>query len=287
MSLLVAGCSAPTAEPTGTPVVEEATETTPAMGRINGRVEFQAPPSPAAVLYVVNADDVSQWFSRDLAGSEGPTPFEIEVPAGNYILYARQTDGPMAAAYLSGEGLLGTVTVPAGDVINEVLLRFAAPQNPCQLTALPASPDGRFAAIESTVCPDIDPTEAAPANQELGTIRGSIGYQAPPTPLSILYFVSAERWYYLEVPSGEPVSTFEWQVAPGTYYLYAYIVGSESGSNGGFYRPSFAGPVTIGAGEVVENVYVGNVNSDNCVANPIPASPDGRFPALEASPCSP
>lgn len=280
-ALTLSGCGAATPTPTEAPVQVE--DALPAMGRINGRVEFQAPPTPATVLYVVNVSDPTQWFTRDLAASDGTTPYEIEIPAGNYQVYARQADGPMVAAYLNPDETLGTINVPAGQVVNEVILKFAAPQNICQRTAIPASPDGRFPAIDPTTCPSLDPATEAPTAETLGTIRGTIGYQAPQTPLSMLYFVSAERWYYLEVPGGNPVSSFEWQVAPGTYQLYAFIVGSEGGS--GFYRPSAAGPITVSAGQVVENVYVGNVNSDLCVAVPIPASPDGRFPALEES-CS-
>jgi hypothetical protein len=110
----------------------------------------------------------------------------------------------------------------------------------------------------------------------------------------MLYFVSAEHWYWLEVPGGEMAAAFEWQVAPGSYQLFAFPVGSEGGSAAGFYRPSaygdkVSGPmaVTVTAGQVVENIVVQNINPDNCVFFPIPASPDGRFPALEASACAP
>jgi hypothetical protein len=294
--LLLASCGGGAETPTPTASLPP---TMIATGRINGRVEFQAPPTPATVLYVVNISDPTQWFTRDLAASDGPTPFEIEVPAGNYQVYARQVDGPMAAAYLNPDNSLGSINVPAGQVVNEVVLKFAAPQNLCQITALPASPDGRFASIDATSCPVIEEatptsTTAAPTAETLATIRGSITFQAPPTPTAMLYFISPEHWYYLEVPGGDMASAFEWQVAPGTYQLFAFPVGSEGGSQAGFYRPSAYGDKSIGinsitvtAGQVVENIIVQNINSDNCVFYPIPASPDGRFPALETSTCSP
>ncbi len=294
-ALVMAGCApAPTPAPTSIPVVIQETVTTAAMGVINGRVEFQGPPTPATVFYAVNINDPSQWFTRELAASDGATPFEIQVSAGNYQIYARQVDGPMAAAYLNADGTLGTVTVSAGQTVSEMLLKFAAPQNPCQTTALPASPDGRFPAIDPTNCAALEPTIAVPTTETLATIRGTITYQAPPTPTSMMYFVSAEHWYYLEVPGGDFVSTFEWQVAPGTYQIFAFPLGSEGGSAAGFYRPSAYGDKSIGinsltvtAGQVVENITVQNINSDNCVFFPIPASPDARFPALEASACIP
>ncbi len=291
LAFMLAACAAPTAAPTAAPIVPADTSTTVPMGRISGRIEYQAPPTPATALYVVNILD-GQWFVYDLIGSDGPTLFDFEVPAGMYQLYARQSDGgPMAAAYLNPDETLGAINVPAGQVISDVLLKFAAPQNLCQRTALPVSPDGRFAAIDATTCPDLN---AAPSEEAVATIRGTITYQAPPTPTSMLYFVSAERWYWLEVPGGDPVASFEWQVAPGTYQLFAFSVGSEGGSVAGFYRPSAfgdkaagAGFITVTAGQVVENISVQNINSDNCVFFTIPASPDGRFPALEADTCTP
>ena len=158
----------------------------------------------------------------------------------------------------------------------------------CQRTAIPASPDGRFAAIEATSCPVEEPTPVEPAPEPLATIKGTITYQAPPTPNSMVYFVSNERWYFLEVVGGELVSTFEWQVEPGTYTIVAHPIGSETAA---FRRPAAYSPsggigyLTVTAGQVVENISIKNVNSDMCVSVPFPGSPDGRFPALEET-CS-
>jgi hypothetical protein len=122
------------------------------MVHITGRIEYQAPPSPATVLYAVNILD-GQWFVYDLAGSDGPIPFDIEVPAGMYQLYARQSDGgAMAAAYLNEDETLGAINVLPGQALTDVLLKFAYPQNLCQRTALPASPDGRFPALDAEAC---------------------------------------------------------------------------------------------------------------------------------------
>ena len=288
LSACGAGSVPATETPAPTPVPTETqmppTATIPAMGHINGRVEFQGPPTPATVLYVVNEADPSLWFTQELGGSESSTPFEIEVPAGNYLVYARQADGPMVAAYLNPDETLGSINVPSGQVANEVLLRFAAPQNMCQRTVIPASPDGRFAAVEATDCPVLEaPTETA-TSATLATIRGIITFQAPPAPTSMVYFVSNERWYFLEVVGGGMSASFEWQVAPGTYTIVAHPIGSETAT---FRRPAAYSPdggigyLTVTAGQVVENILIKNVNSDMCVSVPFPASPDGRFPALE------
>jgi hypothetical protein len=89
----------------------------------------------------------------------------------------------------------------------------------------------------------------------------------------------------MEVTVGSPASTFRLQVAPGTYQLIAFPVGSENLTN----RPAAAytagfgiDSLTVTAGQVVEGISVQNINSDRCVNYAFPASPDGRFPALEA-----
>ncbi len=132
------------------------------------------------------------------------------------------------------------------------------------------------------------PDPATATAQTPATIRGKITYQAPPTPNSMLYLISPEQWYSLEVPSASPYSTFEMKVAPGTYQLVAFPIGSETQPA----RPAAAystgsgiADLTVSAGQVVEDIQVKNINSDNCVTYAFPASPDGRFPAL-AENCS-
>ena len=94
----------------------------------------------------------------------------------------------------------------------------------------------------ATPVPTTLPVQNTPTAQAQATIRGIITYQAPPTPASMLYLISPERWYSLEVPSASPSSTFEMQVAPGAYQLIAFPVGSEMGE----FRPAAA--YTTGSG---------------------------------------
>ena len=153
LSFVLAACGASTPVPTEAPVVAVDTATALPTGHITGRIEYQAPPTPASALYVVSILDPGQWFVYDLAASD-PMLFDVEVPAGMYQLYARQSDGgAMAAAYLNEDETLGAVNLGPGQVISDVLLKFAAPQNLCQRTALPASPDGRFPAVDATCTP--------------------------------------------------------------------------------------------------------------------------------------
>ena len=80
------------------------------------------------------------------------------------------------------------------------------------------------------------PVQDTPTVQTPATIRGIITYQAPPTPTSMLYLISPERWYSLEVPSTSPSSTFEIQVVPvPTSWLH-----SPLGVKLGEFRPAAA-----------------------------------------------
>src|SRR5688500_20310993 len=117
LSFMLAACAAPTPVPTAAPIAAD-TPTAVLMGRISGKIEYQAPPTPASALYVVNILD-GQWFVHELVGTDASMLFDVEVPAGMYQLYARQSDGgPMAAAYLNPDETLGSINVGPGQVID-------------------------------------------------------------------------------------------------------------------------------------------------------------------------
>ncbi len=207
--------------------------------------------------------------------------FELQVAPGTYQVVAfpagseTQPNRP-AAAYSTGSGI-GALTVTAGQVVEGIRVQNINSDR-CVNYAFPASPDGRFPPLEET-CSKVQ-VDLTPA-----TIAGTITYQAPPTPTSILYIISSERWYSMEVAGGSPASTFRLQVAPGTYQLVAFPVGSENLANraaAAYSTGSGIGVLTVAAGQVVEDIRVQNINSDRCVNYAFPASPDGRFPALEA-----
>ena len=232
------------------------------------------------MLYLISPE---HWYSLEVPSASPSSTFEMQVAPGTYQLIAFPVGSEMeefrsAAAY-TGSGI-GVLTVAAGQVVEGIHVQNINSDR-CVNFAFPASPDGRFPGLEEN-CSKL-PTEIPPA-----TIRRTISYQAPPTPASMLYFISAEHMYPLEVPSGSPVATFELQVAPGTYQLMAFPIGSENLTN----RPAAAyttgsgiGALTVSAGQVVEGIHVQNINSDWCVDYAFPASPDGRFPAIEEN-CS-
>ncbi len=283
MSLLLslAGCDTPAATPVfpTAPVQNTPTAQTPAT--LRGMITYQAPPTPASMLYIISPE---RWYSMEVPSASPYSTFEMQVAPGTYQLVAFPVGSETgefrpAAAYTSGSGI-ASLTVTAGQVVEDLHVQNINSDN-CVAYTFPASPDGRFPVLQET-CSKL-PTEIPPA-----TLRGTISYQAPPTPASMLYFISSEHMYPLEVPAGNPMATFELQVAPGTYQLVAFPIGSESLAD----RPAAAyttgsgiGSLTVSAGQVVEGIRVQNINSDRCVNYAFPASPDGRFPPIEEN-CS-
>jgi hypothetical protein len=279
--LTLAGCDTPIATSiAATPPVQD-TPDAQTLATIRGIITYQAPPTPASMLYLISPE---RWYSLEVPSASSPSAFEVQVAPGSYQLVAFPVGSETgefrpSAAYTNGSGI-SVLTVAAGQVVDGIHVENINSDN-CVTYAFPASPDGRFPSLEEN-CSKL-PTEIPPA-----TIRGTISYQSPPTPASMLYFISGEHMYPLEVAGGSPVATFELQVAPGTYQLVAFPIGSENLAN----RPAAAyttgsgiGALTVTAGQVVEGVRVQNINSDRCVNYAFPASPDGRFPPIEES-CS-
>jgi hypothetical protein len=263
------------------PVLEETcsklpTEIPPAT--IRGTISYQAPPTPASILYFISPEHM---YPLEVPGGNPVAAFELQVAPGTYQVVAFPAGSETlanrpAAAYSTGSGI-GALTVGAGQMVDGIRVQ-SINSDRCVDHPFPASPDGRFPPIEET-CSNL-PLETAPA-----TIAGTITYQAPPAPASILYIISSEGWYSMEVAAGSPSSTFRLQVAPGTYQLVAFPAGSETLTDrpmAAYTTGSGIGALTVGAGQVVEGIRVQNINPDRCVQYAFPASPDGRFPALEA-----
>ena len=277
----LAGCNTPAATPVSTTAPVQDTPTAQMPATIRGIITYQAPPSPTSMLYLISSE---RWYSMEVPGASPSSTFEMQVAPGSYQLVAFPTGSETGefrptAAYTTGSGI-AYLTVAAGQVVEGIHVQNINSDN-CVTYTFPASPDGRFPALEEN-CSKL-PTEVPPA-----TIRGTITYQSPPTPASMLYFISSEHMYPLEVPGGNPMATFELQVAPGTYQLMAFPIGSENLAN----RPAAAytigsgiGALTVTAGQVVEGIRVQNINSDRCVEYAFPASPDGLFPPIEEN-CS-
>lgn len=281
--LTLAACVAPAPSPTPLPteLPPQDAPVTPEMATISGTITYQGMPTPASMLYFISADS---WYSMEVPSASPSATFEFQLPAGSYQIIAypvgteNQAVRPAAAYSLDGSAI-DLLTVTAGQVVEDIHVRNINSDN-CVTVAFPASPDGLYAAMPET-CSALGTATAQ------AVLRGTVTYQAPPTPASVVYFISPEQWYMVELPVGEPSSTFNIQVAPGTYQIIAFPVDSQNLE----FRPAAAysesgtsiDSLTVTAGQVLEDIRVRNINSDRCISVPFPASPDGRFPAIEAT----
>ena len=148
---LVAGCGGLSTEPTTAPIPATPVEAVTAVaesGFITGRVHGQAPPTPAMVVYAVD-NTTGAWNSVETQATDGEAPFTLEVPLGDYQVFAFARDGDGPYAGYSADGLaLSTVTVAAGQTVSDILVRPPSMSECGPTFGLPASPDGRFAAID-------------------------------------------------------------------------------------------------------------------------------------------
>ncbi len=154
---LLAGCGStptePATIPTPIPSPTAASVTVSAeSGFITGRVHLQAPPTPPMVVYAVD-NTSGAWFFTETEQTDGEASFTLQVSPGAYQVFAFADTGPFAG-YSEDGWELATVTVAANQTVSDIIVRPPG-QSECGATfGLPASPDGRFAAIDgpSTDC---------------------------------------------------------------------------------------------------------------------------------------
>jgi hypothetical protein len=245
-------------------------------GLLTGTISFDAPPTPALVIYAVNADDPANglYAFTETTEAAGPAEFALAVVPGNYNLFAWAADGKRYAAFMTDdETKLETVTASAGQTAGSLKLRAPGPHPdrvPCEGVTLPATPDGRF---EAAGC---------------GTLAGSVGLQAPPTPPLVVYVVdvrgpAAGYWAYVQTTQVNGETPFEIDIPAGTYYLFAW---TQDGAQyaGHLGADGALAPVTVETAKKVEGLPVRGPSSGPCAGFALPAAPDGRFPAVP-KPC--
>ena len=134
----------PPETPVGEGAQPEATEA--ASGFITGRVHGQAPPTPPMIVYAVD-NTTGVWTFTETQHTDGAAPFTLEVAPGTYQVFAASEDG-LSLGYESEDGWgLGLVTVAAGQTVSDILVRPPSQSECGSMFGLPASPDGRFAAV--------------------------------------------------------------------------------------------------------------------------------------------
>lgn len=272
---------------------------------INGTVAYQSPPTPGSMLYVVDVNDPDNWQVLVLPEAEGMASFSVTVEAGSYKLYAHPIEFPMSAAgYMNADfSELGTLTVAAGEIVDDAAVVFIAPQVPCQSVSVPASPEGLFPEIfgPDTDCIDAvnaaqDTTEATIEETPTQTvpditgIRGVVEFDTNTSlpESAILYAMNTNdfrKWVSLEIPMhdvGAYQYPFTIELDPGSYVLVVWQntdipLGEISAE-----RPSELNLLTIVEGEAVEDIHLGFVYpQDPCQEVAIPPSPDGRYAGID------
>ncbi|MBI9044639.1 MAG: hypothetical protein JEZ06_09150 [Anaerolineaceae bacterium] len=133
------------------------------------------------------------------------------------------------------------------------------------------------------------PAEAAPtevsaqlgeADSSMARISGQAYGVAPPTPEMTLYAVDLATgvWAYLETQKSVTITSFEFEVPPGEYILFAHPLGLGYSQDG-----LTLSTVKISEGETITDIQIRPPSQDECGATfGIPASPDGVFEEIVA-----
>lgn len=157
------------------------------------------------------------------------------------------------------------------------------------LTACGASKDIEVAvALTQTAAARETPAEDPAENGETGFITGkAICSVAPPNPPMVIYAVDTATgaWFSFEAQQSQTEVPFSLEVPPGSYQVYAFAL-DASNSYGGY--GGYTGnsgellPVTVAAGQITSGINISPPSQSECGAvYGLPASPDGRFPAID------
>ncbi len=125
------------------------------------------------VVYAVD-ETTGTWASTETQETEGEAPFTLEVPPGSYRVFAFSRDGVGPYAGYSEDGwALATVTVEAGQTVPDVIVRPPSMSECGPTFGLPASPDGRFVAIDGP------PEDCRAAAMATATAESGMGLSNP------------------------------------------------------------------------------------------------------------
>lgn len=241
--LLLNGC-APAAvlppAPTSAPAISVAQP-----GFITGVVHLSAPPTPRMVIYAVDPTS-GLWAFAETQATDGEASFTLTVPPGSYQVFAFAADSGAYIGYSLDGTTLAFVIVAENQTVSNIAVSPPSQWACGSMFGVPASPDGRFAAVAvPTDCPAA--TDEALLNQQPTTILDGGRIQFQPntdswhtngelSPNQAMHFVlSARQGQQMNVNlSTEPPSGV-------TLYASLYIVGAD----GTVFTPS---PVTSWSG---------------------------------------
>jgi len=187
--LLLAGCgitpTEPTTMPTPIPAPASAATVSAKSGSITGRVHLVSPPTPRMVVYAVD-QTTGLWAFTETQATDGEASFSLVVPPGSYQVFAfSDIDG--YAGYTLDERTLAIVSVAANQTISDIIVRPPSQSECGSMFGVPASPEGRFAAIAG---PSADCLAAI-----LTPAAGPTLLQTNPEAIRIQFQPNSTMWY--------------------------------------------------------------------------------------------
>lgn len=139
-------------------VTEVLAEPTAAPGVISGLAYGFAPPTPPLMIYAIDTA-TGEWFSAETNQTDGQTAFTLDVISGSYLVFACPVELENCAFGYSEDGWsLSNVNVAAGQTVADIHVRPPGMGDCGPRMSFPASPDGRFRAVEP-------PTEDCPTGE--------------------------------------------------------------------------------------------------------------------------
>ena len=114
-------------------------------GTITGRVHLMAPPTPHMIVYAVD-QATGLWAFTETNAADSEVPFSLAVPQGSYQVYAFMDNGGFTAYSLDGISLT-IVTVAENQTVSGIEVGPPGQSECGNMFGVPASPDGRFAAV--------------------------------------------------------------------------------------------------------------------------------------------
>ena len=108
-------------------------------GIITGTVQLHAAPTPAMIVYALDPI-TGVWVSVATAASDSVGTYALQVPAGEYLVFAN-----MGIGYASADGWsLGIVVVTPGQTVSDINLAPPSHSECGPMFGIPASPDGQL-----------------------------------------------------------------------------------------------------------------------------------------------
>lgn len=302
LGLAVSGCqvSVDSAQPTATatrelppPGISTVVATAIPPGTLSGFVRLAVGETiPQMAVYAVSAGNGGAFERLGVSAEDAPeAPFELTLAAGAYFVYGYANDGTgRVFAYSINPDGPAAITVNAGETTADVILSLVPTPDPEDATtacigfAVPESPDGEFAGVPGPnplICaPTPTPAPTAAVDPTAGRAALLINTNGATPPTDLYFFdASTNRWQSFATPADAGPLEYVAPLPAGDYVAFAY---PQGGGTPLVYSLTGAGLslITIRTGETTPNITLTPLPSGECAGAAIPATPDGRYPAI-------